>query len=748
MSFFTELKRRNVLKLVLAYMAVGWLLISIGDILMPLLDAPDWLFRALLLVVAIGLPTVAILAWVFELTPEGLKLEKDVDRSESITTQTGRKLNYIVIAMLAAALSVSVYLNFSFEHAAEIAENNVVDRRSIAVLPFTSRSTDPENALFADGIHDDLLTNLTHIAALKVISRTSVMNYRDTTKNLGQIADELGVATVLEGAVQRAGNMVRINVQLIDAATDEHLWANRYDRELTTKNIFEIQSEISKHISLALKAALTPIEQSRIETIPTENLEAYNLYRLGRHNLEERRLATTELARTQFEQAVELDSGYSEAYSGLADSILLLRINHAAIPVEVAYPLAQQALEQALALDPDSADAYASLGLLKLDIWSQTRSGPEIEEAERAFQKAIKLNPNHARAVMWYASLKGSQQKFDESIELYQRSLELDPLGRIPYANMPGLYAAMGRNQKALDKWLDAVRLHPNWPTPYQNIANHLQGLGRIDEAIAWSVKANELDTDPLGGGVAIVSYLALGDNEKSIELVDAIPEDHPIYDLASIFRLTIDGDFAAAIEAMESLVVEGGNPPAFVMDLISDVALVIDDLDTARKFALMQQPTLADDPVGNIDLFNAHNVIKLAYIAQRGGDETYAEKLLRASLEVAEKRPRLGAAGHGLMDVQILALLNRPDEALVRLREAIDAGLRSQTVFDNWTLETDPYLTSIRDNVEFQAMIEELNMYMSEMRQRTRRAETTGDWEQLRLLAQTQPVNPAAISN
>lgn len=747
-SFLAELRRRNVLKIALAYLAAGWLLISIGDVFFPLLNAPDWVLKIFLLVVALGLPAAAVLAWVFELTPEGVKLEKDVDRSQSVTSQTSRRLNYIVVAILIAALSVSVYLNVSENHLQEVSGNNIDARRSIAVLPFSSRSTDPDNALFADGIHDDLLTNLAHIAALKVISRTSVMNYRDTTKNLRQVGEELDVATVLEGAVQRVGNTVRINVQLIDANTDEHLWANSYDRELTTKNIFAIQSEIAKNISLALKATLSPVEQNRLAMIPTENLQAYNLYRSGRHNLEERRLETLGLARTQFEQAIELDPDYSQAYSGLADSLLLLRINHAAIPVEEAYPLAAQAIDKALALDPENADAYASLGLLKLDMWGWTRSGPEIEEAERAFQKAIDLKPNHARAIMWYASMKGAQEKFDEAIALYHRSLELDPLARIPYTNLPILYAAKGYNQKALDQLLNAARLHPSWPNAYQNVAVHLQRLGRIDESIAWAIKANELDTDPLAGGVLIGSYLAIGESEKALEYVNDIPASHPLYEIGAIFRLIVNGDLSDAIQAMETSMAEGANPPGPVLDMISDIALLIDDLDTARKFLLLQQPGLENNPLASIDRTNVHNVIKLAYLALRSGDEAYAERLLLAALDYVERGPRLGIAGHGLMDVQILALLNRPDEALARLRDAVDAGLRSQRFFDNWSLGLDPYLTSIRDNPIFKGVIEELRVEIDEMRIRILQTEATGNWEQLRSLAQSQPVNPAAISN
>ena len=740
-TIFAELRRRNVIKMALAYTAVGWLLISIGDVALPLIGAPDWVFKVLILVIALGLPIVVVFAWVFELTPEGLKLERDVDRKASITAETGRKLNYIVIAVLTAALGVSVYLNFAGgpDGPATVAGG---DKPSLAVLPFSNRSVEADNSLFVDGIHEDLLTSLAKIAALKVISRNSVMEYRDTTKNLSQVAAELGVATILQGTVQRIGNNVRINVTLIDAESDDYLWADSYDRELTARNIFEIQSEISTQISDALRATLTPSDRDRMDSFPTDNLQAYNLYITARHNLSERRFETAQLARTQFEQAVELDPEYSEAWSGLADSIMLLQINHNAISAEEAYPLAREALQKALELDAGNADAYASLGLLNLQIWEQTRSGPEIDAAEAAFLQALELNPNHARAVMWYASLKGSQNRYDEAVALYQRSLELDPRGRIPYANLPGMYALMGRNQEALDKWLEAVRLHPGWPTPYQNIANHLQGLGRIDEAVAWHTRAIELNTDPMASGNVLGAYLVFGDVARAIDFIDAIPPEHPFYSLAPLFRAFMSGDHRGAVEAMESLLLEGGYPPGFAYDVASDAALLVGDLDAARRYVRLHKPALVEDPIANLDAFNVADVVKLAYIAQREGDAVYAGRLLDAALAY---RPRLGQAGFGINDVQILALRGETRRALERLRQAIDAGFRSSLTFDNWTLLEDPYLTSLRSDPRFMEMYEELRIYVSEMRQNALQAESTGDWEVLRARAASVPVNPAA---
>ena len=256
-SFFEELKRRNVLRVAAAYGVVAWIIIEAGSVLLPTFGASETAFKGYVVVVLAGFLVSLVFAWAFEVTREGVKLEKNVDRSESITPQTGRTLDFSIIGLLIVALGISVTLNVTGMRTSDYSSAMAVNRLSIAVLPFRSRSMDPENVLFADGIHDDLLTRLANIGALKVISRTSVMEYRDTTKNLRQIGDELGVGTILEGAVQRVGDNVRITAQLIDAETDEHLWAKAYDRQLSMQNIFAIQSEISEEITGALKATLT-----------------------------------------------------------------------------------------------------------------------------------------------------------------------------------------------------------------------------------------------------------------------------------------------------------------------------------------------------------------------------------------------------------------------------------------------------------------------------------------------------------
>lgn len=735
-SFFSELKRRNVLRVAAAYAVVAWIIIEAGSVLLPTFGASESAFKIYTLVVIGGFVVALVLAWVFELTSEGVKLEKNVDKSESITNQTGRKLDFAIIGLLIIALGISVTLNITGMRGAELSTATSASRMSIAVLPFESRSTDPTNALFADGMHDDLLARLANIAALRVISRTSVMEYRNSTKNLRQIAVELGVRTVLEGAVQRVGDNVRIYATLIDAETDEQIWANTYDRKFNVQSIFAIQSEISGEISGALRAELTSEEQTRLANVPTENMEAYNLYIQGRVNMYQRRLDTILQAREQFTEAAKLDPEYAEAYAGLAESVLLLFNNHAAVSFDEMLAVAEPALDRALALDPKLADAYASLGLLKHKIWDESRRGPELAEAEAAYRRAIELNPNNARAYMWFAAVRTSEERFEEAIDLYHRSLEVDPLGRIPYVNLPGLYALMGRNDEAVDLYIKAARIHPEWPTPYLNLANHLQGLGRFDEAIAWGLQGEELSTDPLARMTKIGSYVEFGEYEQIRSAVAEIPAEHPMYELGQATEWILQGDFVATTKFFEDIVAKSDNPRQFMFNLIAGSAVLAGDYGKAREYIVRRNPEFTADADLVVNRFNVADTILYAFVLQKQGEKQRAAELLTAALPVVRRLPRVGLAGHGIRDVQILALQGRSFEALAAMQDAIDAGFRG-TIFSNaWPLSIDPYIESIRDRPEFTAMVSQIDDAVDVMRERVVAAEESGNWDELRALA------------
>src|SRR5919204_1001180 len=281
-NFFAELKRRNVYKVAVAYAVVAWLLIQIATQVFPFFEVPNWAVRLVVLLLILGFPIALFLAWAFEITPEGIKRAEDVDLSKSITPETGRKLTWLItiVAIIAAGLLAYQFLRPKGNTAppgSEAATGSAIRTKSIAVLPFENLSRDPDNAFFTDGVQDEILTDLSKIADLKVISRSSVMQYKSgVPRNLREIGQQLGVAHLLEGSVQRAANRVRVNAQLIDARDDAHLWAQTYDRDLS--DVFAIQSEIAKTIADQLQAKLSPNEKAAIEKPPTTDLAAFDLY--------------------------------------------------------------------------------------------------------------------------------------------------------------------------------------------------------------------------------------------------------------------------------------------------------------------------------------------------------------------------------------------------------------------------------------------------------------------------------------
>jgi len=745
-TFLSELRRRNVLRVAAAYGLVTWIVIEAGSVLLPTFGASEGAFQIYVIVALSGFVLALIFAWIFEVTPDGVKLDRNVDRNE-ITGTGKRGTNFAIIGLLVIALTISITFNITGIRDSGVSPTTEVSRSSIAVLPFESRSENPENALFADGIHDDLLTKLANNKSLKVISRTSVMEYRNTTKHIRQIGEELGVDTILEGAVQRIGNTVRINMQLIDARTDEHLWARNYDRNLTMHDVFEIQSDISASVSRELSATLTPEVEGRIDRIPTDNLVAFSLYTTARSNMAIRELTSALAARAQFEQAIELDPDFAEAHAGLATAVLLLYINDQAVDRDEAFEIANRELGIALELNSGLADAYATLGLLKFQIWQQTRVGRENSEAVVAFNKALDLNPNHASAYMWFASLRQAEGLTVEAIELFEKSKEIDPLGRIPYANLPTLYAALGQNDEALRQLIRATEIHPDWPTPFQFISVHLNALGRVDEALAWLTRARELSSNPFeGGNLDVGIYVTFGDIDRAKEVVQGIPAGRPLADFSPAFTDLLDGDRASALQKLLDVVAQKPSQPQFIYTIISNVALLAGDLDTAKEYALLFNPILVSDAELVVDRYTVRSVVQLAYIAQQEGDMQTARDMLLKSLHFVQGRPRLGIGGFGILDVQIFALLGRVEDAISAFRDAVDEGFRSTIASDFWLTRDDPYLASISGDERFVALLNDIELDIQRMHDNVITVEASGDWESLRQIA-NQAGNPDIVT-
>ena len=730
-SFIDELRRRSVLRLAATYALVSWILIEAGSVLLPTFGVPDWFFRAYVLVIFAGFVVALVFAWIFEVTPDGVKFDHEVDRTAA-TPRNRNKSNTIIIALLAVALGVSITFNVTGIRNQESIPAVVSADRSIAVLPFTSRSADPDNRFFADGIHDDLLTRLADIDSLRVISRTSVNEYRNTTKNLREIGNELGVATVVEGAVQRSGNQVRITVQLIDAATDEHIWADTYDRALTMQNIFDIQSTVSSEIASALKAALTPEEEIRLAVRPTHSIEALSYFTAARDNLQKRRFDSLLDARRQFERAIEIDPDYAQAYAGLAETILVTLANHQSIDPIEAFELAGNAIGRALEIDDQLAEAHAANGLLEFSRWASTRVGDRNLVAAESFERAIELNPSFSDSYVWFSSLRESEGDFDGAINLLTKAMHVDPLGRIPYVNLPGFYAKMGKTEKAIHLLVKAMDIFPDWPTPYVYMSNHLQSLGRLDEAVAWSLLAQTMTKDPMTGGNTMGIYVEFGDIDRIRTFGEQFPTDHPLYLMGAGFMHFTDNDYAGALALLQPIEIVSEVQAKFAYPLMYMSALKLGDYESAQNYLIDANPLLASDTLGNVDQRNFEAAILLAYILRQKGDEKKSNTLLAQAEDVVRQMPRIGTGGHGISDVHILTIQGRHDAALEALRDAIDEGFVSLMSYDLWTLDQDPMVDSLRDDARFKAMKQELDLKIETMRKSVELAEEAGDWTEL----------------
>ena len=735
MSLIAELKRRNVFRVGVAYGVVAWLLLEVASVVVPALHLPEWTLTFLVFLVAAGLPLALVFAWAFEMTPEGIKREKDVDSENSITHVTGRKLDFAIIGLLAVAVVYFAVEKFVLEAepklvtgAAEqaLGRTPVASEASIAVLPFANRSANEADAFFVDGMHDDILTHLAKIRSLKVISRTSVMEYRNTTKNLKTIGQELGAATVLEGGVQRAGTQIRVNVQLIDAETDDHLWAEIYDRQLTAENIFAIQTEIAMAIADALRATLSTEEKERLETVPTENMAALEAYFRGKQRMEKRNIEKLAEAIGDFNRAIALDPNFALAYVGLADTYIL-QADYSNLPLDELLAKAQAATEKALALDDQLAEAYTSLGGIEHD-----RSN--YEAAEAAYQRALELNPNYVTAYHWYSILlSGPLGRSDEAFEMIQKAAELDPNSSVIIQNLAISYANVGRSDESLARLRKLIEIDPDFIGGYVAMAFHYWGTeGRLDEAARWFRKAVPLEPGSSDLATALGTlFLDLGDLdraeywiERSIELAPESFDANLAMQQLYLYR----GDLAVALE-IGRRIYEKDDIRGFRSYFSWPVR--IDEMRTGRFLearAAFEEiaPEFLNDDTLEINSPNRQQAIDFALILSKLGEQERADRLLERIRQSVQQPSRI-AGGTALVDAHIYAVQGDEQKALTALQRAIDEGWR---IYWWFSLKFDPTLKSLHDEPEFQAMIAEIEADMAVQRAREREMEKNGELE------------------
>src|SRR5688572_22908128 len=436
MSIVSELRRRNVFRIAALYLVAGWVLLQVAELLFGALDVPPWSLRLLLGLLLLGLPLAVIFAWVYELTPEGLRREHEIDRHASITSETGRKINVLIAGLLVAAIGLLTWgqLGTRRDRAATVPAADTpaiaqptaatpvgrASALSIAVLPFVNMSDDRNNEYFSDGLTEELLNLLARIPELKVIARTSSFAYKGKEAKISEIARELQVANVLEGSVRKSGDRIRITAQLIRTSDSTHLWSQSYDR--TVQDIFAVQDEIAGEVVDSLKVKLLGADHKPVQAGGTNDARAYEAYLRGRYEWnkgESQELARAALA--AFDEALALDPSFAQAYASRS-SVLQALTRNAYLPYTEGFAQARAAAERAVELAPDTSDAYVALGRLAIGAdW-------DWQKSEAALRKALELNPSNAAAYIVLAQLLSGLARTNEALAAARQAVSLDPL--------------------------------------------------------------------------------------------------------------------------------------------------------------------------------------------------------------------------------------------------------------------------------------------------------------------------------
>ena len=679
MSLFKELQRRNVFRVALAYIVVSWLVLQVSDVLVNALQLPPVWSKALIALLLIGFIPVLVFAWVYELTPEGVKRESEVRRDTSITHQTGRKLNLAIVGLLVVAIALFAADRFLPGRGAATTKTVQAQAETprdttpvVAVLPLQALSDEEDGKFLAAGLHDDLLTRLARLDAFKVISRTSVMEYANTTKNLRQIGAELGAGYIVEGALQALGGRVRISAELIDAKTDEHLWAQSFDRALDANNLFEVQGDIAAAIADALHTALSPKDVQVLDTRPTDNFAAYHAYLQGLTTSNS--LTRPDMLATidTFRQAVDLDPKFAEAWARL--SVALVRryweegAETGASPDPALRDASSQALQRAQALDPQG------IPTLLAEAYYRYYGFRDFAAALAVLDRAEALAP-HTGAV---TEARGY------------------------------LLRRLGRLDEAADVLLDALLVAPNDIDLTREILYTLPAAGRCSEA--RDIMARALAHAPRNNGIlqsaALAQLQCNADVSKAAELARRI-DITTSYELGYVVRiLACAGDFTGAIDALTGFRdrwPDDSSNALYVANQLTWLYRQTGQADLARE-SLAHAAAIAE----RIDQSGTSELSEKAFTAALLGD---AETTLRLGREANAGLPDdLWNAGEFHFRVAVAyAVAGAGDEALAELQTMLHLPTGRAISL----LSADPYLAPLRVDPRFTALVAKQNQLM-----------------------------------
>jgi TolB-like protein/Tfp pilus assembly protein PilF len=693
MPFIKELKRRNVFRVGIAYAIATWVLLQMTEVIAPILSLPDWAPKLIFVILAVGFVPALIFAWAFELTPEGIRKEKDVDRSESITHDTGRKLDYAIIAVLLLAVSLLLIDKFYLGESPQTGVGEIVSTgQSIAVLPFVNISSDKEQEYFSDGITEEILNALASVKELKVAGRTSSFAFKGQNQDLRQIGELLGVEHILEGSVRKSGTTVRITAQLVQVEDGFHLWSDTYDRELT--DVFAIQDEIATEILKQLKARLLDEEQPAIVSQRT-NPEAYDRYLLAKQRLYERTRPTIESAVELLDRAIAIDPDYAPAYAqrGIA-TLLLSDRSYGTIPEAEAQVQAKRFIDAALEKDPQLAEAWAGLGLYH-------RNRPaEHEQAIEALTKALSINPNLINASNWLQSALAETGNPRGALQLLEQMTQRDPLYRPGFANAVYMLDSFGEDEKA-QALIDRFRLYdPNNAGLLRADAMHHFYYGRAAEGFPLAERAYALEPTNAVAQFALTVGLWL------TMQTERIAEEGS--DFAKVGAMEQLGRRNEAFDLAGELSREGILWPLFDLYNRTDRSQELIDYLEERWPAL--EAFAADYPPDDIG-YAVMAEITLAY-SRTGEGERFDEALVLVESAMSSlSGQRVDNFWFAVENAKYLTLAGEYDEAITQLRDAIGRGYKS---YAPMTVDM-PVFEPLRDDPRFVAaeavMVENINV-------------------------------------
>lgn len=732
MSFFSELKRRNVVRVAIGYLAASWLVTEVAGTVLPVFGYGDSALRIIIICLLIALVPVLVFSWAFEITPEGLKREVDVEREHSITRFTGKKIDRIIMVLLALSLGYFAFDKFVLdpveddriaqsarEEGRSDALNEAYGDNSVAVLAFSNMSSDPEQEYFSDGLSDTLIHVLGQVSGLRVTAKTSSFYFKGKDATVSEIAKRLQVEHILEGSVQKFDGRIRTIVQLIRAPDDTQLWSKSFDRDI--QDIFAVQDEIAREVVAALKVTLLDAEEERLLQRYRPNLAAYEQLILGRHEKAKRTADSLAAAERHFKRAIELDPGYALAYVGLANTY-----RHQAFEANLYQPeslrLQEPLIEKALELDPDSSEAHLSrAGFLALRNYM---TGQENWEPE--YQIALELSPNHAVAHRDYGNMLSRQGRFEEALKHARLAAKLDPMDAAIHASIAKLYWNIGNVDEAIEQIKRNIGEWPAFPANYGFMSEFLSDLGRLGEAQRWRL---EWHRSSPGNAQAWATYcsgfLDLEDVNSARECMEQLGNAYPGNHFARAWWLPVhrfQRDWSTALTLTDSLIELWGGWRDYKR-FRAELLVALGKPNEARLQMNETYPDLLESEVQLSTTFGGdlNAALVFAAILNAAGELEQRDILLTALENAMAEMQRIHGEGYGVLDMYVHAIRGNRELALAAFKEAVDLGWKvsmEELYLHWWHLPDDWMLGDLRQDPEFIILFKELEAQVAVQRQ------------------------------